>query len=332
MSVDKVYIVLLNYNGWKDTIECLESVLKSDYLKYQIIVVDNNSTNDSMKNILAWAEGKQDLLYKDSKLEHLSQPVLAKPLEYVYYDNYESISDEEIKEEKSLSNPIIFIQSDLNGGFSAGNNLGIRYALMKNDFDYIWLLNNDTVIKEDSLSQLVRYATSYEVGITGSALFYYSNPNKIQTYGGYIDKFLGTGKHITEKDNLNKLEYIIGASLLIDKKVVEKIGLLPEEYFLYYEDTDFCYTASKQGFTLATAVDSVVYHKEGGSTGASNSISQKSAFADYHSFKSRKIFQKKHFPNMYGLIYLQLVIYVIHRLLFGKFENAASLIKAFRDK
>lgn len=60
---EKVYIVILNYNNWKDTIECLESVLKSDYLNYQVIVVDNNSPNNSMDKIIQWADGKQNSFY-----------------------------------------------------------------------------------------------------------------------------------------------------------------------------------------------------------------------------------------------------------------------------
>ena len=89
----KVYIILLNYNGWKDTIECLESVLKNDYENYQIIVVDNDSPNNSMKFIINWAEGKQEVIYDDnSQLKHLSQPFEKKPLDYVFYTKEEALN------------------------------------------------------------------------------------------------------------------------------------------------------------------------------------------------------------------------------------------------
>ena len=82
---NKVYIILLNYNGWKDTIECLESVLKNDYNNYQIVVVDNSSPDNSMNNLINWSNGVQEIVYShDSKLTNLSQPISVKPLEKVF--------------------------------------------------------------------------------------------------------------------------------------------------------------------------------------------------------------------------------------------------------
>jgi GT2 family glycosyltransferase len=326
----KVYIIILNYNGWKDTIECLESVLKNDYENYQIIVVDNDSPNNSMEYILNWAEGKQEVLYDESsQLKHLSQPHEPKPLEYVYYTRDEALEGGDREKESRLDNPIIMIQAGENGGFSAGNNIGIKYALAKDDFEHIWLLNNDTVIEKDSLSSLVSYASKNDLGISGSALMYYHEPKKVQAYGGHINKFFGTSKHILNKDDIEKkLDYIVGASFLIDKKVIDKIGLLPEEYFLYYEDTDYSFNARKNGFKIGVALDSLVYHKEGGSTGTNKSIQNKSAFSDFESFKSRKIFYKKHMGKEYFLIYLQFMIYALHRLLNMKIKNVIQLWKA----
>ena len=70
----KVYIILLNYNGWRDTQECLESVLKLDYPNFQIIVVDNQSPNDSMSHLLAWAKGEELASVDNPELAHLSTP------------------------------------------------------------------------------------------------------------------------------------------------------------------------------------------------------------------------------------------------------------------
>ena len=80
-------IIILNWNGWKDTIECLESVLRNDYPSYQVIVVDNNSPNNSMEHIKAWAEAKQEVLTPEltHPLYHLSHPPVKKPIPYVYY-------------------------------------------------------------------------------------------------------------------------------------------------------------------------------------------------------------------------------------------------------
>jgi len=163
MTYPKVYIILLNYNNWADTIECLESVLRNDYPNYQVIVVDNNSPNNSMEYLKAWAEGRIDVwVNPNNPLRNLSFPPVPKPIPYVYYTREEAEKCKNLDlEEKFKSDipegvttkyPIVFIQSGNNLGFAGGNNVGIRYALIKNDFDSVILLNNDTVIKGEAIS------------------------------------------------------------------------------------------------------------------------------------------------------------------------------------
>lgn len=308
---NKVYIILLNYNGWKDTIECLESVLKNDYENYQIIVVDNDSPNNSMEYIINWADGKQKVVYdENSPLKHLSQPFKKKPLEYVLYTKEEALQGRDKEKESKLNNPIVFIQAGENGGFAAGNNIGIKYALAKDDFEYVWLLNNDTVIEKNSLSLLKKYATENDLGISGSALMYYHNPKEIQAYGGHINKFFGTGSHILQVSEIEKkLDYIVGASFLINKKVIDMMGLLPEEYFLYYEETDYCFNARNNGFKLGIATESVVYHKEGASIGSSNNYTLRTEFSDVLTLKNRIRFHRKYLGGGFGLWFGMLLVF-----------------------
>ena len=197
----KVYVLILNYNGWKDTIECLESILRNNYLCYQLIVIDNNSPNNSLRYIKAWAKGKMDIWIKpDNQLRDLSYPPVPKPLPYVQYSREEAEKGGnpilELKTKRStnaaLKYPLIFIQSGDNLGFAAGNNVGLRYALSINDFDYIWLLNNDTVVDKDALFQLIQKAEQYKnkgynIGIIGSKLLYYENPKIIQGIAGKLN-------------------------------------------------------------------------------------------------------------------------------------------------
>lgn len=323
----KIYIILLNYNGWKDTIECLESVLKNDYENYQIIVVDNDSPNNSMDCIISWAEGKQEVVYdEESQLKYLSQPFEPKPLEYVFYTKEEALNGENREREVKYINPIIFIQAGENGGFAAGNNIGIKYALEKDDFEYIWLLNNDTVIEKNSLSKLINYASKNNIGIAGSALMYYNDSNELQAYGGTINKFFGTGKHILNQNNIEKdLDYVVGASFLISRDVITKIGLLPEEYFLYYEETDYCFNARKNGFTLGIEPKSIVYHKEGVSTGGSSKGNEKSESSDILSIRNRIKFHKKYLGGGIGL-YFSLLFTVLNRLKRLQFHRALIVI------
>jgi GT2 family glycosyltransferase len=325
----KVYIILLNYNGWKDTIECLESVLKNDYENYQIIVVDNDSPNNSMDYIINWAEGKQEVVYdENSQLKYLSQPFEIKPLDYVYYTKEEALIGGDREKESSLNNPIIFIQAGENGGFAAGNNIGIKYALVKDDFEHVWLLNNDTVIEKNSLSSLKEYATKNDLGISGSALMYYHEPKEVQAYGGTVNKFFGTGSHILQVSEIEKkLDYVVGASFLISRKVIDKIGLMPEEYFLYYEETDYCFNARNNGFKLGVVIESVVYHKEGASTGASRDVKKTSTFSDVLSLKNRIKFHRKYLGGGFGLWFGMLAV-LINRIRRNKFAVIWKLIYA----
>ena len=313
MITRKVYIIILNYNSWADTIECLESVLRNDYPNYQVIVVDNNSPNNSMDYIKKWAEGKLEAwINPKNPLRHLSYPPVKKPIPYICYNRKEAESGGNIELESSLVDkipdeitskyPLVFIQTGENLGFAGGNNVGIRYALAKNDFEYIWLLNNDTVIEKNALSLLVDYAKKNDLGISGSALMYYDDPKKVQAYGGTINKFFGTSKHILNVSNIaKKLDYVVGASFLINKKVIKKIGLLPEEYFLYYEETDYCFNARNYGFKLGIAINSIVYHREGSSTGASDNPKKRSELSDILSLRNRIKFHRKYLGGGIGL-------------------------------
>lgn len=322
--MSKVYIILVNYNGWKDTLECLESILKNDYTNYQIIVVDNKSPDNSLNHIINWAEGLKIVEYSNFEdLKHLTQPLIQKPLEYISYTNDEIFIDKIKEKEKNSINPIIFIQSNENGGFAAGNNIGIKYALEKDDFEYIWLLNNDTIMLNNSLSSLVSHAENNDLGITGSKLFHYFNPLVVQAYGGHINKFFGTSTHIVkEEDITSNLDYVIGASFLINKKVIEKVGLLPEDYFLFYEETDYCFNAKSKGFKIGVDINSVVYHKEGSATGSKSP----SKMMDLLQIKNRIKFHRKYLGGGIG-IYLSMMAVLFNRIRRLQFDRVFEIFK-----
>jgi len=311
----KVYILILNYNGWRDTQECLESVLNQDYSNYQVIVVDNNSPNQSMNHLVAWAKGEEIASVDNKALQSLSTPHSSKPVDFILYDKGTAEKGGIPDAESQLNNPIVFIQAGENKGFAAGNNIGIKYALAKDDFEYIWLLNNDTVIKPQSLGSLVDFSCQNNSGITGSALMYYDNPALVQCYGGRVSSFFGTTKFNKSLAELNnQLDYIVGAAFLINKKVIKKIGLLPEEYFLYYEDTDYSLNAILNDFSIGVDIDSLVYHKEGGSIGLSNrNNNNKEELFDLLSIKNRVLFHNKYFQGGLGL-YAGLFITILNRV------------------
>jgi len=221
----EIYIIVLNWNGRKDTLECLESLKNIDYTNYKIIVVDNNSQDGSVF---------------------------------------------EIKKKHSKA---IVIQNKTNLGFAGGNNIGIKYAT-ENKADYILLLNNDTTVEKTFLNELVKVGDSDKnIGLVGSKIYYYDEPNRIWFAGGKVNWLRNSGMHIgldiIDNGQFNKkkeVDYLTGCCLLIKREVIEKIGTLSEDYFLYYEDTDYSLRAQNAGFKCIYAPKSKIYHKISRST------------------------------------------------------------------
>jgi GT2 family glycosyltransferase len=290
----KVYIITLNYKNWYDTIECLESVLRNDYPNYQVIVIDNNSPNNSMEYLKAWAEGKIDIWVDPrNPLRKLSFPPVPKPIPYVYYTREEAEKggnpdlekklESEVPEGITTKYPLAFIQSGDNLGFAGGNNLGIKYALAKNDFEYIWILNNDTVVEKEALSEMVKTFKEKDgkIGMVGSKLIRYYNPEKLQALCGTKRINWKTGNYgeyicpdcnslITDKEPFEIMGYVIGASMLIKKELIKDIGFFDDAYFMWAEEADFCFRSLKNGWKLYCCPTSVIYHKEGGSSEEGN--------------------------------------------------------------
>ncbi len=315
MKNSKVYIILLNYNGWADTIECLESVLRIDYPNYQVVVVDNNSPNNSMEYIKAWADGKLDVwVNPNNSLRKLSFPPVQKPIPYVFYTREEAEKGGNPEIEKQFINPLIFIQTGYNGGFAFGNNVAIKYALAKKDAEYVLLLNNDTVVEKNFLNKLIEASQSdKKIGITGCKIYYYDNPSKIWFNGGKFNEWTGRAVHIQKEidKEVSECNFITGCCMLIKREVLEKIGLLDESYFMYVEDLDYSYKAIKSGYKLIVAHNSNIWHKVGAS--GEGEISELSA---YWSMKSRIkfILSYENKVRKFFALSFQLILHIVRML------------------
>lgn len=240
-----VYIIILNYQGYADTIGCLESIARNDYPNYHVLVLDNASPNDSAKRLTEYITNAAD-----ARLE--------------------------------------FIETGRNGGFAAGNNVGIQHALERGA-DFVWLLNNDTEIAENALSELVAVALGADdIGITGSSLMEFDRPNDIQALGGAYNCLTGRSSYITARHDLHRLHCIQGASMLFRAAVFRDVGLLSEDYFLYFEEPDMA-ERIRGRWRQAVAVNSLVYHKGSASIGDANE------FGLYYMFRNSLRFTYKYY-------------------------------------
>lgn len=259
-----VYVVVLNWNGASDTIVCLKSLARLHAPLPKVLVCDNASTDDSWARLQDYASS-QNLL------------------------------------------DIQLINTGANLGFSGGNNVGLRAALSDPAMEFVWILNNDTEVAPDALAALMRYMNGHpNAGICGSTLLYMHNPEYIQAVGGQYNLWLGTSRHVLGKKRYTRvlcqsvdpltLDYVVGASMFVRRSVLENVGLMSEDFFLYSEEIDWAYRLKRclPAQTLGYAPESLVYHKEGASTG-SNDWQEKaySYLSDYFFITSRLKFARK---------------------------------------
>jgi GT2 family glycosyltransferase len=284
MDNPRVAIIILNWNGWEDTVECLESVYQINYKDFRVLVVDNNSSDDSIKKINEYVKGE---LKVESKLFKSKN----KPNGTVRYDKE--------KTDRHVSNTdqqLILIKNKKNYGFAEGNNIGIKYALKNLNPDYILLLNNDTVVDKDFLKELVKEGENNgKIGLLGPKIYYFNNPNVIWSTGGKIDWNLARGLHIGineddkgQYDEKMTLDYINGSALLIKKEVIDSVGLLDKKFFLYFEETDLALRASLNGYESLYIPNAKVWHKVSVSSGGI-----KDKIGIYYITRNRWLFMKK---------------------------------------
>ena len=328
---NKVYIVLLNYNGFLDTMECLESVLKLDYENFQVIVVDNSDTTESFENLTHWGLGNLEV--KESLFENLVFPLEQKPI------NSCTISEDEIFD-KELNTKIVFVKANQNMGFAAGNNIALKYILKFGTPDsYIWLLNNDIVVDKEALSIIVEQMSLHkeEKCIYGTPLLDYYNPTTIQLIGGVYNKKTGLSSHFGEgnaKDDydtnfdeaVRKIDYPTGASMLIKMTFLRELGLLNEDYFLFFEELDWVSRGKVIGGKVSILNYFGVFHKQGEST-KSKFNKKKSEFIDLVSLNSRILFATKF--NKANVLFIQLSILTLtlgKRAFQGNFKIIPKII------
>ncbi|MFP4082796.1 MAG: glycosyltransferase family 2 protein [Candidatus Aminicenantes bacterium] len=219
-SVPKVSIVILNWNQKDMTLSCLRSLQKINYPRYEIILVDNGSTDHSVPAVR-----------------------------------------EEFPE-------INIIQNSANLGVAGGRNVGIEYVKKRNT-DYLLLLDNDTVVDKDFLTEMVKAGEAdRRVGILTGKIYFYSEPQKIWCAGCTLSLYrrhlsavgydeMDTGQH----DELKEVDHVAGCCLLIKKKVIDRIGLLDQNFIEYFtEDTDWCLRAREKGYRIVYVPQAKIWH------------------------------------------------------------------------
>ena len=247
-SYPEVVVVILNWNSWQETVACLESLRAIIWQRWQVVVVDNGSTNDSVAQIEAWVR---------------QHPV-----------------------------PLTLLPTEINLGFTGGNNIGIRHAL-QHGADYVLLLNNDTTVAPDFLDPLIKFAEEKpNAGMIGPIIYEADRPQTIQSAGAHISwwnaKFPPVADAVTDEAP-READYISGAAMLVRRTVIEEIGAFDETFFLYVEEVDWCQRARDAGYEIWVVPQGRIWHK-----GAVSADTMDKPALGYYRFRNRILFMRKH--------------------------------------
>ena len=228
------------------------------------------------------------------------------------------------------------IRSDKNLGFAGGNNLGIKAAKGK----YLFLINNDTIFKEFNVHALIdRLESSLNIGLVCPKIRFSWDNNPIQ-YAGYTplskirvrNQAIGYGKEDKgQYETPHPTPYAHGAAMMIKREAMEKVGLMPESYFLYYEELDWSMMFTRAGYEIWYEPACTIYHKESQSTG------QNSPLRTYYITRNRLLIVKRNWQAIYKYLaycYLSCIVAprdIIKYLIKGRFDLSKAVSKGIYD-
>jgi len=239
-----VYIVILNFNSWSDTFECVDSCCGLNYDNYRILLIDNGSDTDR----------SQELLIRHPGIE--------------------------------------FVKNGRNSGFAAGCNQGIRHALERKA-DFVWLLNNDTVVDKESLSALMSAQVELDkVGVVSPKIYFHGVAD-IWSSGGYINRMGMACNYTDDLPDTRAVGFVTGCAMLVPSGMFRQYGLFKDDYFLNVEDWEFCKRVTDQGEKIYVVGSSVIHHK----VSRSKKGGVASAVDVYYTTRNRLCFIDEYYRN-----------------------------------
>jgi len=253
-----VAISILNWNGWRDTLECLESVRRLSYPNYLTVVIDNGSWDRSAERIKAWAR------------ENLGPGhVLAEYAPAIALQGGEEVTEAAL-ERTPPANRLVLIRNDENLGFTGGNNVGIDYALHRRaPADYVFLLNNDAVLDKECLSVLVRVDREADAGVVGAVVTDHTGAilfARSATIFKHFFRPLGgmpvpeTRGEFWESPVVNFAAMLMGSRVL--RSVRQRRGTyFNDALFMYCDEFDFCTAAHREGYKAVVARNAIASHR-----------------------------------------------------------------------
>jgi len=286
-----VAVIVLNWNGAQDTVECLQGLTHVEYPALEVVLVDNGS-----------------------------RPPAA-------------------DEMRSRFPGITCIQLPENLGYAGGNNVGIRYALERGH-DYVFVLNNDTIVTPTSVREAVAVAESDpRIGVVGLKILARDDPARVWVAFGQVTYRQGLVRLIGyykidqgQFDAVRDVEWVPGTAMLFRRRALEMVGLFDEQFFAYHEDVDWCTRAWRHGFRVVFAPRAVIYHKGHSSSGGRGYVTPRQSLAG----RNMVLFVRKHGSGLQkakfaAFVLATLPLQFIRRWITGEHQGVVLKVQGMLD-
>ena len=289
-------VVIVTYNAAPVIRDCLESLLASG-ANLRVVVIDNASTDETLRVIEDWQSGRTPYQLRTNL------PFCA----------------------RCISKPVTTIRTiaaTTNGGFAAGVNMGLEFLLADPELDRFWILNPDTLVPPDTPAALAAAPGGFS--LMGGRILYADPPHKIQIDAGTINRLTGVTSNINLGEaatagppDMRNASFISGAHMVASRAFIEAAGLMPENYFLYYEEVDWA--QHRADLPLSFCPDAPVYHRAGTSIGSPTLTSIASEFSVFYKHRARVKYLRRFHPlswpfgYAYGVIKAAQLAYLGHR-------------------
>ena len=314
-----VGVVVVTYNASDVIIDCRESLLSSYDADLRIVVVDNNSPDETVETIRTWAT------------EGSGHSITNSP--YYIYRPHEDICLTKTVPQAGATE-IALLETGGNFGFAAGVNAGLKLLQADPAIDYFWILNPDCIAENTTASTLVNYAQNVgDFSVIGGRVFYKEPHLTIQSDGGRINFLTGicipfnlyqTGR-TTPAPNEAQLDYISGAHMFISRTFLNQAGLMPEDYFLYYEEIDWC--CRRGNLPIRFCAEAAVHHDGGHSLGSATINKGPSSVSSYFTGRSRMKFVRRYKPLALPITFLYSAAQALRFFLKGNIPPGLALLR-----
>lgn len=240
-------VIILNYKNVQDTLDCLSSVQKSQGVHCHVFIVDNGSNDGSLEKL-----------------------------------------------QRMITNDATLIDATKNGGYAKGNNQGLRAALNL-DYEYFCILNNDVLVYPTTLVKLTEYIITHpKVGVVGPGICTFEDNNLLESAGSMVNMNSGKIERLYTGMNSQSIkgleiscDYVGGACMVFRRELLEKVGFLPEEYFLFFEENEWCYKIRQIGYSIVCYGETLVIHK------GSATINKFNGLSEYYTYRNMVLFIRR---------------------------------------